>query len=125
MRFPSHDAQFLRTRRVVYGIRMRERFGPKSLAPLYREFFGARFHGELSPFSLRSFVDDLQVAEFVKEHLVEEKPPNRQERPLATAPGAEQLGRPPLHQEARQAHSWREGTESDFAPPAVDVSQHS
>src|SRR5262249_9075819 len=66
--------------------------------------------------------------ELVEEYVVEEKPPDGQRRPLATAHRAECFGRQPDFQgsdrhEARKAHSRRQGAERNLTMAAGHVAE--
>ena len=54
-----------------FRLGVRERLGPEYPPPPRRELAGMRFHGELAALGARVGVDDLQMAEFVEEDVVE------------------------------------------------------
>jgi transcriptional regulator with XRE-family HTH domain len=117
-----YDRQLLGGRSVVDRIRVIEGLRPESVAPLYCELLRQPLPRELEA-RRAGGVDELQVSQFVKEHVVEQKPTDGQSGPFSARLRTELLGRLSHAQDLRQSHPRRQGTQSNFPPPAVDVAE--
>jgi hypothetical protein len=101
-----------------------ERLRPGPGAPLDREFLRQSLARELEPTGARVLIDDLQVAQLVQEHVVEQEAANGERRPLPARPRTKLLGGLAHAKGLCQPRAWRQSTQSNFAPAAVDIAEH-
>jgi hypothetical protein len=79
---------------------------------------------ELPPIRTCTRVDQLQMTDFVQEHVVEHQPAHRKCRPFLTGPSTERLGRRASRQQAPNAHSRRQCAQRDLATATCHISEH-
>ena len=79
-------------RRNMDGIGMIERLRPEPPTPFHLELIGLGFHRELAPLGLGVAVNDLKMAQLVKERVIEQEPPDGNRGPRCAATRPKMLG---------------------------------
>src|SRR5688572_21595990 len=100
--------------RIVHWDRMIKWSGPQRLTPLIRELLCQLFVRVFSPSALRSSLNDLQMTQFMQEHVVKKKTPDSHLRPLLAALSAERFRILAANQSARKGYSWGQCADADF-----------
>jgi hypothetical protein len=115
------SVHFFDTWRVVDRVGMGERHRPQALTPFYRELLRQLLARVPEPVGASLAVDELQVAEFVKEHVIEHKSANGERRPFPPWDCTKLFRRLAHSKRSRQAHARGQSTECDFTPASIDV----
>ncbi len=95
--------------------------GPQRVAPLIRELLRQLFVRVFSPSALSSSLNDLQMTQFMQEHVVKKKTPDSHLPPLFAALSAEQFRILTTNQCARKGNSWGQCADADFMFAGISV----
>src|SRR5215472_16350381 len=98
---------------------------PQAFAPLHGECLRQFFSRESQSLGTAISVDELQVSEFMQEHVIEDETPDCKQRPFLTTLGAELPGCLALHQGARETYAPRQRAERNLTLARVYVAQYS
>jgi hypothetical protein len=115
---------FFDTWRVMHRVGMLKRLRPQLLTPFFCKLLRQLLTRKPEPVGASLPIDQLQVAEFVKEYVIKHESTNGEPRPFSPCDSTKLLGLLAQPKRSRQAHTRGKSTESNFAPATIDVTEH-